>query len=43
MHEQASAAVLAGTLLVVAGIVLIFWKPETTTLSYRWCGMCFTL
>jgi len=22
-------------LLVVAGIVLIFWKPETTTLSYR--------
>jgi len=30
MHEQASAAVLAGTLLVVAGIVLISWKPETT-------------
>jgi drug/metabolite transporter (DMT)-like permease len=43
MHEQASAAVLAGTLLVVAEIVLISWKPETTALSYRWCGMCFTL
>jgi drug/metabolite transporter, DME family len=35
MHEQASVAVLAGTLLVVAGVVLISWKPEAVTPSYR--------
>jgi len=28
MHEQASLAVLAGTVLVVIGLVLILWKPE---------------
>ena len=33
MHEQASLAVLAGTILVVAGVVLISWKPETITTS----------
>ena len=35
MHERASMAVLGGTLLVVAGVVLISWKPETVTPSYR--------
>ena len=43
MHEQASEAVLAGTLLVVAGIVLISWKPETTALSYRWWHVLYSL
>ncbi len=35
MRSRPSMAVLAGTLLVVAGVVLISWKPETVTPSYR--------
>lgn len=43
MHEQASLAVLAGTLMVVAGVVLISWKPETVALNYRWWHVLYSL
>jgi drug/metabolite transporter, DME family len=43
MHEQASLAVLVGTLMVVAGVVLISWKPETVALNYRWWHVLYSL
>ena len=43
MNEQASLAVLAGTLLVVAGVVLISWKPDTVTPSYRAWHVLYSL
>src|SRR5262245_1868916 len=43
MHENASMAVLAGTLLVVIGVILISWKPEATTPSYRWWHVLYSL
>lgn len=43
MHEQASLAVLAGTLLVVIGVVLISWKPETALPNYRWWHVLYSL
>ena len=43
MHEQASLAVLAGTLLVVIGVVLISWKPETVAPSYRAWHILYSL
>lgn len=43
MHEQASLAVLAGTLLVVLGVVLISWKPETVTPNYRAWHVLYSL
>jgi uncharacterized membrane protein len=35
LDEHAGLAVLGGTLLVVAGVVLISWKPETAPPNYR--------
>jgi drug/metabolite transporter, DME family len=43
MHERASLAVVSGTLLVVVGVVLISWKPEATTPSYRWWHVLYSL
>jgi DME family drug/metabolite transporter len=43
MHEQSSLAVLAGTLLVVIGVVLISSKPETALPSYRWWHVLYSL
>ena len=43
MREQASIEVLAGTFLVVAGVVLISWKPETVTPSYRAWHVLYSL
>jgi uncharacterized membrane protein len=43
MREQASLAVLAGTLLVVAGVVLISWKPEIVAPSYRAWHVLYSL
>lgn len=43
MREQASLAVLAGTLLVVAGVVLISWKPEAVTPTYRAWHVLYSL
>ncbi len=43
MHEEASTPVLAGTLLVVAGVVLISWKPEAVTPSYQTWHVLYSL
>jgi DME family drug/metabolite transporter len=43
MGERASAAVLLGTLLVVAGVVIISWKPEVAPPSYRWWHVVYSM
>jgi len=43
MGEHAGVAVLLGTLLVVAGAVMISWKPEAAPPSYRWWHVVFSL
>lgn len=43
MQEQAGLAVLGGTLLVVIGVVLISWQPDTKALDYRWWHVLFSL
>jgi drug/metabolite transporter, DME family len=43
MHEQAGLAVLAGTILVVLGVVLITWQPETKTIDYCWWHVLYSL
>ena len=43
MNERAGWAVLGGTLLVVAGVVLISWKPEAAPSSYRWGHVLYSL
>jgi DME family drug/metabolite transporter len=43
MGERASAAVLLGTLLVVAGVVMISWKPEAAPPSYRWWHVVYSM
>ena len=36
LKESATALTLAGTLLVVAGVVLVYWRAEQELLSFRW-------
>jgi drug/metabolite transporter (DMT)-like permease len=36
LGEQVSFPVIVGTFLIVAGITLISWQPETQKLSFRW-------
>jgi DME family drug/metabolite transporter len=36
LKDSATALTLAGTLLVVAGVVLVSWKAEQELLSFRW-------
>ena len=43
INERAGWAVLGGTLLVVAGVVLISWKPEAVLSSYRWWHVLYSL
>lgn len=43
MHEIASPMIVAGTLLVVAGVVLICWKPEVPPVGYRWWHIGYSL
>ncbi len=43
MHERASALIVAGTLLIVAGVVLISWKPDVPPPGYRWWHIVFSL
>jgi DME family drug/metabolite transporter len=43
LGEEASLGVLAGTLLVVVGVVLISWKPEAAAPSYRWWHVVYSL
>jgi drug/metabolite transporter, DME family len=41
--EHAGAAVLGGTLLVVAGVISISWKPESAPPSYRAWHVLYSL
>jgi uncharacterized membrane protein len=43
MDEQAGLAVLGGTLLIVAGVVLISWKPDTIPSNYHWWHVLYSL
>ncbi len=43
MGERAGIAVLLGTLLVVAGVVMISWKPEAAPPSYRWWHVVYSM
>ena len=43
MGERAGVAVLLGTLLVVAGAVMISWKPEVAPPSYRWWHVIYSM
>lgn len=43
LKEQAGIAVLLGTLLVVAGIILISWRPEKMSPSYHWWHILYSL
>jgi len=43
MHEKASAMIVAGTLLIVVGVVLISWKPDVPPPGYRWWHIAFSL
>ncbi|HEY7715133.1 MAG TPA: EamA family transporter [Candidatus Binatia bacterium] len=43
MGERAALAVVIGTLLVVAGVVLISWKPEMAGANYRWWHGVYSL
>ena len=36
LHEEAGAAVVLGTLLVVGGIILVSWRPEEQIPTFRW-------
>jgi drug/metabolite transporter (DMT)-like permease len=43
LGEQISFPVILGTLLIVAGITLISWQPETEKLSFRWWHIAYPL
>ena len=43
MQEQAGMAVWTGTILVVAGVVLITWQPEAKALDYCWWHVFYSL
>jgi drug/metabolite transporter (DMT)-like permease len=43
LGEQVSFPVIVGTFLIVAGITLISWQPETQKLSFRWWYIAYPL
>jgi len=43
MREQAGAMIMAGTLSVVVGVVLISWKPQAPPPGYRWWHIVYSL
>ncbi|MDH3444346.1 MAG: EamA family transporter [Deltaproteobacteria bacterium] len=43
LDESAGLLVLAGTVLVVVGIVIISWKPDVLTPNYRWWHVFYSL
>jgi len=43
LGEDAAPAVVAGTLLVVAGIIALSWKPETAPQNYRAWHVLYSL
>jgi drug/metabolite transporter, DME family len=36
LHEQVTVPIMAGTVLVVIGIVLVSWRPEEMIRTFRW-------
>jgi DME family drug/metabolite transporter len=49
LHEPVSGLIIAGTILVVIGIILVSWRPEREIPSFRWwhlllplCAACLT-
>jgi DME family drug/metabolite transporter len=36
LHERVNLMIMSGTLLVVAGIVLVSWRPEEQIPTFRW-------
>lgn len=43
MHEQAGTPVLGGTILVVLGVVLITWQPNTKAIDCCWWHVLYSL
>lgn len=43
MHEQAGLSVLGGTILVVLGVALITWQPDTKAIDYCWWHVLYSL
>jgi drug/metabolite transporter (DMT)-like permease len=43
MNEQAGPPVLGGTILVVLGVALITWQPDTKTIDYVWWHVFYSL
>src|SRR5574341_1124591 len=43
LHERASTLIIVGTLLIVAGVVLISWKPDVPPPGYRWWHILYSL
>lgn len=43
LHEKPSAAVVAGTILVVVGIILVSWRPEEQIPTFRWWHLLFPI
>ncbi len=43
LGESLTPGVLAGTVLVVSGTILISWSPDRNMLSYRWWHVLFPL
>lgn len=43
MRENAGWMILAGTVAVVGGVVLISWKPDIPPPTYRWCHILYSL
>ena len=43
LHEQAGTMIVAGTFLIVLGVVLISWKPDVPPPGYRWWHVVYSL
>lgn len=43
LNEKAGVMIVSGTLLVVAGIVFISWKPDVPPPGYRWWHIFYSL
>lgn len=43
LHERVNLMILSGTLLVVAGIVLVSWRPEKQIPTFRWWHLLLPL
>ncbi|MBI4528612.1 MAG: DMT family transporter [Deltaproteobacteria bacterium] len=43
LGEKANLAILLGTILIVAGVILLSWRPATPSATYRWWHVLFSL